>query len=204
MNTPSPMCCGQCKNYYPTNDELKCFNVFCPCHKTELEKDGCGRDGCKCGHKTETQTPHDCENNIESNMTPPHCRICGKATPPSTGDTRIDEIVREFEDKCEYGKNQPFAIDYMDEILPQIKDWLRTTLTTYHSNLIQEAEERGRMAGKVKEFHLAYPEGFKEGRTQAIQEAIEKLHYANRYELDGKWNAARDEDIKILQDLLKE
>ncbi len=65
-----------------------------------------------------------------------HNHFIGECEPAPT--PSINEIIKEFGEKCEYGKNQPFAIDYMDEILPQIQEWLRTTFISYRQSIYKE------------------------------------------------------------------
>ena len=45
---------------------------------------------------------HDCNQNIESNMTPAHCSVCGKDV--TNTDERVEEIVGEICDLTGYGQ----------------------------------------------------------------------------------------------------
>ncbi len=126
----------------------------------------------------------------------------------------IEEIVREFHKKCHesFGLGGFLTTDYGGEdVSPswQIDDatavnWLRTTLTTFKSSIEKEAEERGKVIG----CNSLYEDGFKEGRTAALDEAIDALEGLKRAsksdvgkELDIVWNASLDAAIKILTNL---
>lgn len=64
----------------------------------------------------------------------------------------IQEIVEGFLALTEYGKNQPWAIDYIDRIAPGMAEWLRTTLTQHIEGLIKELKEMAVEEGDIGEF----------------------------------------------------
>ncbi len=70
----------------------------------------------------------------------------------------IEEIVAAFSARTEYGGSQPWAIDYIDEILPDIQEWLRTTLTSFESRIRAEEMTKS-LSSSLKDTSLCYING---------------------------------------------
>lgn len=53
------------------------------------------QDGVAMSEPRTEESAHECNKNIESNMSPAHCRVCKKAMPPQNTKT-VEEIVQEI------------------------------------------------------------------------------------------------------------
>lgn len=74
--------------------------------------------------------PHDCENNIENNMTPSHCKICGKSL-----DT---ETIKGWEERFDYIFEHP--IKNYPITFRSVKGFIKSLLHSQFSNLQKEVE----------------------------------------------------------------
>ena len=172
MNThPIPKeargCCEKCK----VQDGAFCAYSKCPCHfspvaamepvqqQHDASKEAIEENLRRSSHipyRPTSSVEHSCENNIESNMCAPHCRVCGKEVPSS-----VEEVIEEYTLKClRFRSEGGFITDRGFEprlVIP----WLRTKLTPTEPvdvegirtfEMIREGDESGVSGtGKVLE-----------------------------------------------------